>query len=114
MAQDKHLGVFKNAQVHARDLLARGTLGEVLVVDARNHIVALLKGHLLEVVRTAVRAAVDTLLEEDVMPKDVAVEVDDVRLASAKQAHPMPPARPRPQVEKVLPVLNGLLGKQHP
>ena len=113
VTKDQHLGVLKNAQVHPGDLLARGTLGEVLVVDARNHVVALRECHLLEAVRLAIRTAIDSLVEEDVVAKDVAVEVDDVRLAAAEQAHPVPPAWPGPQVEKVLPVLDGLLRKQH-
>ena len=59
------------------------------------------------------RGPVDLAVNGDVVPEEVAVAVDDVRLAAMKQANAPPLLRPSAHVDEVLEVLEGLLVKEH-
>ena len=113
MAEDEHLGVVKRAQIGLRHLRARGTLGEGLIVHARDDVVAIVEHDVLEQTRLIVGAAAEAMIHPDVVAEEMPLEVDDVGLGTMGEKDPVHLARPHLEVLVVLEVARVVLGPEH-
>ena len=82
-------------------------------MDAGDDVLAALEDAVLENLRLIERAAVYLDVHGDVPAKQVAVQVHDVGLAAAHEAHALPLARPAGVVVEELEVAHVLLGVEH-
>ena len=101
MPQHQNLGMLQRANVHLRQLLARGARRPLLHMHAGNHVVAVAEHHVLQQDAPVVGPA-QAAVHWHVPAIQMAVQVDDVGLAAADQAHFTPRARPAKVVEEVL------------